>query len=322
MNWQPSMSWQLAKARASLNKNIRQFFEERGVIEVETPILSHGTITDVYLDAFETNFDQSSSGSQEKLFLQTSPEFAMKRLLAAGYGSIYQLSKAFRHESAGKHHNPEFTLLEWYRLGFDHWQLMNEVEEFLVALLNVDAVERYSYQDLFIEYTGLDPLNIGAKQLHIFLKNKQRDDHWLMITEHVDTLLQFIFSQYIEPEIGKDQPCFVYGFPIEQAALARVNEKDNRIADRFECYYKGIELVNGFYELTNKEEQYSRFIQDNKQRKKLSYKEKPIDKRFITALEEGLPLCSGVALGVDRLAMLALGEDHIRSVLTFDINNA
>lgn len=321
MSWQPSMNWQTAKVKADLNRKLRKFFDEREVVEVETPLLSQSTVTDIHLDPFSTTYDLSSEGAQE-LYLQTSPEFAMKRLIASGYGSIYQICKAFRHEGNGKHHNPEFTILEWYRIGFDHMQLIDEVEALLIETLGVDGTERYSYQQLFLTHTNIDPLNTSITALSDFLSKHNKLDDWLVKTNDIDILLQFVFSEFVEINIGKKMPCFVYSFPKNQASLARINPKDPRVADRFECYFKGIELVNGFYELSDSKEQFSRFVKDNEQRKALGYEERTIDQRLIEALKHNLPECSGVALGVDRLLMLLTNKSTISDVLTFDINNA
>lgn len=321
MSWQPSMNWQTAKVKADLNRKLRKFFDEREVVEVETPLLSQSTVTDIHLDSFSTTYDLSSEGAQE-LYLQTSPEFAMKRLIASGYGSIYQICKAFRHEGNGKHHNPEFTILEWYRIGFDHMQLIDEVEALLIETLGVDGTERYSYQQLFLTHTNIDPLNTSITALSDFLSKHNKLDDWLVKTNDIDILLQFVFSEFVEINIGKKMPCFVYSFPKNQASLARINPKDPRVADRFECYFKGIELVNGFYELSDSKEQFSRFVKDNEQRKALGYEERTIDQRLIEALKHNLPECSGVALGVDRLLMLLTNKSTISDVLTFDINNA
>lgn len=321
MSWQPSMNWQTAKVKADLNRKLRKFFDEREVVEVETPLLSQSTVTDAHIDPFSTTYDLSSEGAQE-LYLQTSPEFAMKRLIASGYGSIYQICKAFRHEGNGKHHNPEFTILEWYRIGFDHMQLIDEVEALLIEILGVEGAERYSYQQLFLTHTNIDPLNTSIKALSDFLSKHNKLDDWLIKTNDIDILLQFVFSEFVEINIGKKKPCFVYSFPKNQASLARINQKDNRVADRFECYFKGIELVNGFYELNDSKEQLSRFLKDNEQRRSLGFKERPIDKRLIEALEHNFPECSGVALGVDRLLMLLTNHDNIANVLAFDVNNA
>ncbi|GLX87400.1 elongation factor P--(R)-beta-lysine ligase [Thalassotalea loyana] len=318
--WQSTMSWENAQKRAALLMQLRAFFFERGVIEVETPLLSAGTVTDVHLDAFATDY-QFPVGKQS-LYLQTSPEFAMKRLLASSYQSIFQLCKAFRDEPFGRYHNPEFTMLEWYRIGFDHFELMDEVDLLLQSLLGCDEATRMSYQDAFLTYTHIDPLNCSCGQLVEFLKDKDKADDWLISSPDLDTLLQFIFCEFVEPNIGKLQPALVYDFPASQASLAKISSEDPRVAHRFECYFKGVELANGFNELTSHEIQESRFNHDNRKRASMNLDEKPIDKKFLSALEHGLPQCAGVALGVDRLIMLALGCDHIEQVLSFTIENA
>ncbi len=322
MNWQPTLTWQNAQKRAAILQRIRLFFSERNVIEVETPALSQGTVTDVHLEAFKCryNFLSESTTEQAKPFyLQTSPEFHMKRLLASGYGCIFQIAKAFRHEESGRYHNPEFTLLEWYRLGFDHFQLMDEVAELLKTILNCAESSQVTYQQLFIKHVGIDPLVATRQQLLALISKQNKSSDWLVEEQTSDILLQFIFSEIIEPKIGNDAPCFVYNFPKSQASLAKICPDDDRVAQRFECYYRGIELVNGFNELTDAENQTQRFQQDNLQRSELSLLEKPIDKNFIAALNHGLPQCSGVALGIDRLIMLALAVDHIEQVISFPI---
>ena len=322
MNWQPTLTWQNAQKRAAILQQIRQFFSDLNVLEVETPVLSQGTVTDVHLEAFKCryNFLSESTTEQAKpLYLQTSPEFHMKRLLASGYGCIFQIAKAFRHEEAGRYHNPEFTLLEWYRLGFDHFQLMDEVAELLKTILNCSESSQVTYQQLFIDHVDIDPLVATREQLLTLLTEHNKLSNWLVVERSCDILLQVIFSEIIEPKIGNDAPCFVYNFPKSQASLAKICPDDDRVAQRFECYYRGVELVNGFNELTNAGNQTERFQQDNLQRSELSLLEKPIDKNFISALVHGLPQCSGVALGVDRLIMLALEAEHIEQVITFPI---
>jgi lysyl-tRNA synthetase class 2 len=325
MSWQSSLSWESAKARSAIIKNIRLFFEKRQVIEVETPILSNGTITDVHLDAFTTRYNflsDSSSEHSSPLYLNTSPEFAMKRLLASGYGCIYQICKAFRHEQYGRYHNPEFTMLEWYRLGYDHFDLMNEVAELLIDILNCPPCTKVSYQKIFIQHTGIDPLNVSKSELIEMIKSKDKMSIWLKDELDNDILLQYIFSEIIEPLIGIDAPCFIYNFPSSQASLAKISKHDPRVADRFECYYEGIELVNGFHELTDGKQQESRFNEDNKKRISKGLPHRPIDTNFINALSYGIPDCAGVAVGIDRLVMLTLKKKHINKVISFAIENA
>lgn len=322
MSWQPTLTWEYAQKRSQILKKIRQFFEERKVVEVETPALSQGTVTDVHLEGISCRYNflsDSSADNAATLYLQTSPEFHMKRLLASGYGCIFQIAKAFRHEGAGRFHNPEFTLLEWYRLGFDHFQLMDEVSELLKNILACNEPTKITYQQLFIKYLSIDPLVVSRAELLTLIDYHGKLSDWLCKEPDNDILLQFIFTEIIEPQIGYDAPCFVYNFPSSQASLANICSEDDRVAERFECYFKGIELLNGFNELTNAEEQIKRFQEDNDKRKLLSLPEKPIDKNFIEALSKGLPKCAGVALGIDRLIMLAVKAEYIEEVISFPI---
>ena len=323
MNWQPTMDWETAKQRSALIAKIRDFFYEREVVEVETPLMSLNTVTDVHMDVFTTSYEHGNLDLQNKeLFLQTSPEYAMKRLLASGYGSIYQIAKAFRNEPHGRHHNPEFTMLEWYRVGFDHHDLIDEVAELLTAVLSVKEFEKVTYQNIFKRVVSIDPLLADIEQLKQCLKSNDIQGDWINSEKNKDILLQVIFSEVIEPVIGRSMPIFVYDFPSSQASLAKISEDDERVANRFECYYKGIELANGFNELVSASEQLHRFQEDNHLRKHLNKDTREIDHRFISGLEYGLPQCAGVALGVDRLVMLALNMMEIKNSLTFNIENA
>ncbi len=325
MSWQPTMGWKNAKQRAHILAKIRSFFLALDIIEVETPLLSHATVTDVHLDAFSTLYNYSADSHCDEptsLYAQTSPEFSMKRLLASGYGCCYQICKAFRHEQQGRYHNPEFTMLEWYRVGFDHFQLMDEVAELLSAVLGCQQVERISYQELFIREVAIDPLMTNRDELIRIISAHDKLSDWLEQEYCLDTLLQFIMAELIEPNIGENKPCFVYNFPASQASLAKISLQDPRVAERFECYFKGIELANGFHELTDVEQQRLRFEQDNQTRTTLGKIEQDIDQHFISALEHGLPACAGVALGIDRLVMLALTVNKIDQVISFPIANA
>ncbi|WP_035385410.1 elongation factor P--(R)-beta-lysine ligase [Ferrimonas futtsuensis] len=320
-DWQPTAPLANLRQRAQLMAGIRHFFAQRDVMEVDTPALSRAATTDLHLHSFDTRFVGPGAAEGVPLYLMTSPEFHMKRLLCAGSGAIYQLCKSFRNEEAGRHHNPEFTMLEWYRPGFDHHQLMDEMAELLQMVLNCAEPERLSYQQVFIQVTGVDPL---ARDLTV-LKSCCRE-HGLgdiaEIEDDLDTLLQLLFSMVVEPVIGQDRPCFVFDFPASQAALARISPTDHRVAERFEVYFKGIELANGFHELSDAEEQLRRFEADNGKRLQAGLPERPIDHRLIQALASGLPDCAGVALGVDRLVMLAQGESHIDGVIAFPVSRA
>lgn len=319
--WQPDASISNLLKRAKLIRAIRAFFAERAVLEVETPAMSRAATTDIHLSSFQTHYIGPGVAAGMSLYLVTSPEFHMKRLLAAGSGPIYQIGRCFRNEEAGRYHNPEFTLLEWYRPRFDMYQLMNEVDDLLQAVLDTEAAEFVSYEQLFIRHLGLNPLDANREELHLQAVKLNLTDKTAKPDDR-DTLLQLLFSMVIEPIIGKEKPVFVYHFPASQAALAEISTEDRRVADRFEVYYKGIELANGFRELTNEEEQRQRFELDNKKRIERGLPEQPIDNAFLASLAAGLPECSGVALGVDRLIMIALGENSIDKVLSFTTDKA
>ncbi|MDD7545310.1 elongation factor P--(R)-beta-lysine ligase [Actinobacillus porcinus] len=317
--WQPSASIDNLLKRAKIIRKIRQFFSDRGVLEVETPVLSEFGVTDLHLSTFSTEFIAPQGEQSKTLWLNTSPEYHMKRLLAAGSGAIFQLCKVFRNEEAGRRHNPEFTMLEWYRPHFDMYRLINEVDDLLQSILDCPAAESMSYQFAFQEYVGVDPLSVErAKLVEI-----ARAHHFMCDDdEERDTLLQFLFSEIVEPKIGQDRPVAIYHFPATQAALAQISSEDHRVAERFEFYYKGLELANGFHELTDAKEQLRRFEQDNCQREKYGLPQRAIDYRLLAALQAGMPNTSGVALGVDRLLMIALGAEQIEDVMSFGINNA
>lgn len=326
MNWSPSASLAQINARAVMLKTIRDFFNQRKVLEVDTPSLSQTAVTDVHLQCFKTLFvgpnisDKPLIDGGVPLYLQTSPEFHMKRLLASGSGCIYQIAKVYRNEESGRFHNPEFSLLEWYRVGFDHHQLMSEMEVLLGLVLKCEIPTRCTYQYAFLTHLHVDPLTATIEQLKLAGAHLQLGD---VLDNEVDkdTILQLLFCIAIEPKIGQDAPCFVYDFPASQAALARINVQDPRVADRFEVYYKGVELANGFHELNNGTEQLSRFQADNQLRLTMGLPEMPIDKKFVACLDS-LPNCAGVAVGLDRLLMLCSEQSHINQVLSFSIDNA
>ncbi|MEZ8105863.1 elongation factor P--(R)-beta-lysine ligase [Vibrio cortegadensis] len=320
-DWQPSASIAKLQQRALLLASIRQFFAERQVLEVETPAISHATVTDVHLHTFQTDFIGPGYADGSHLYLMTSPEFHMKRLLAAGSGCIYQIGKAFRNEENGRYHNPEFTMLEWYRVGFDHHDLMAEMDALLQQVLQCEAAEKMTYQNAFLQVLGVCPLEASMQQLKV-VGNELGLSDIAESEEDRDTLLQLLFSVGVENKIGLQVPAIVYDFPASQAALARINKQDPRVADRFEVYFKGIELANGFHELDDAKEQLARFEADNQKRVEMGLSPQPIDHHLIAALEAGLPACAGVALGIDRLIMLALNCDHIDDVTAFPFPKA
>lgn len=306
MEWQPTASLAVLAERAKFLRDIRIFFEKRQIMEVETPLLCQGVATDPCLQSFEI----------DQRYLQTSPEFSMKRLLAAGSGAIYSLGKAFRKEEAGKKHNPEFTMLEWYRPGWDHYRLITEVDELFQTLLGSAPAQISTYQACFEEKIGINPHLASVEQLR-YLEILQSTG---VAGDQLDRddLLDLLFSHYIEPHLGQSAPAVIIDFPASGASLARTRQVGSiAVAERFEFYFKGMELANGYHELTCGIEQKERFERDAQKRKAKSLAAKPIDQRLLAALQAGLPDCAGVALGVDRLLMLKLGLRDISQVLAF-----
>ncbi len=283
-------------------------------MEVETPILSRSASTDPFLDSFVSDYDGPTG--PHRCYLQTSPEFFMKRLLAAGSGAIYQISKAFRNGEIGRQHNPEFTMLEWYRPGLNHHQLMDEVEALLGVVIGSLKAKRYSYQALFIDHLGINPHQSDVESLRKYAKSQKIE---LSQSEDIskDTWLSLLLTHLIEPKLGFEQPVFIYDFPASQAMLARVSDDSPALAQRFELYVGGMELANGFYELQDSVEQRCRFERDISDRVHMGLNTVPMDICLVEALQSGLPDCSGVALGVDRLLMLVANVNNLSEVLSF-----
>lgn len=318
-DWRPTAPWPRLRDRAAILRRIREFFHERGVLEVETPLLGSHTVPDLHLSSLPARLPRLAP--DRTFFLQTSPEYAMKRLLATESEPIYQLGKAFRDGEAGSRHNPEFTLLEWYRPGWDHHGLMGEVDDLVREILGTPPAEQTTYGELFAEYLDLNPHEATTEELAATAGNRgiriadppprERDD-WL----------QILLAGSIEPRLGHHRPLFVHDFPPSQAALARIREDPSPRAERFELYVRGIELANGFHELTDPVRQRRRFERDLELRTEAGLPAVELDERFLAALEHGLPDCAGVALGVDRLVMLALGADRIEEVMAFPWDRA
>ncbi len=324
MDWQPSCPLGVLQLRAQMLQKIRYFFAERGVLEVETPVLSNAIGTDPHLDFFTTSFYNHTKDS--KLFLQTSPEFAMKRLLAAGSGSIYQICKAFRNGEAGRYHNPEFTLLEWYRVGYNLSQLMDEIVE-LISLLfrennRMQQSHRISYQHLFQQYTGLNPLEFSYENYCEFADSKGLGDAKALCGREHGLWLDFIFSLQVQPHLRQNALWLVHGYPACLPSLARVNESDALTTERVELFMDGVELGNGYYELNDATEQGLRFDKEMAIRQAKSLAPVNKDSRLLAALEAGLPDCSGIAIGLDRILMLLSGSAYIDQVLAFSVSNA
>ncbi len=319
--WQPTAPIANLLKRAKIVNEIRHFFADRGVLEVETPTMSQATVTDVHLRAFETRFTGPGAAQGITLYLMTSPEYHMKRLLAAGSGPIYQMGRSYRNEEAGRYHNPEFTMLEWYRPHYDMYRLINEVDDLLQQTLECESAESLSYQQAFLRYLDIDPLTAEKGKLRE-VAAKLDVSNIADTEEDRDTILQLLFMVGVEPHIGLEKPTFIYHFPASQASLAEISSEDHRVAERFEVYYKGVELANGFRELTDAAEQRQRFERDNRKRAAMGLPEQPIDENLLAALEHGFPECAGVALGIDRLIMLALGAERISDVIAFPVDRA
>jgi lysyl-tRNA synthetase class 2 len=309
-DWRPTAELAALRARAQLLADIRGFFAERGVLEVETPLLCQAGVTDPNLEHL---------GTADR-YLQSSPEHAMKRLLAADSGPIYQVCKAFRRGESGARHNPEFSLLEWYRPTFDYRQLMQEVEVLVARLLGREGSRTCSYRQLFEQYLELDPFLASDGELEA-LARQQLDVEFA--TAPRDTWLDLLLSHCIEPQLAHEGLVFVCDYPASQAALARLREEDDQVvAERFELYVDGVEVANGYGELTDALEQASRFMADNEQRLRNGQAESPVDERLLAALSSGLPACAGVAMGLDRLLMLQQGLTRLDQVLSFSWHNA
>lgn len=314
--WQPTASLAAMRARAQLYQHIRQFFAARQVLEVETPILSAAAVPEPAIAPLHTRYHGADLFA---LFLQTSPELPMKRLLAAGSGAIFQIAKVFRDGEAGRLHNPEFSLLEWYRPAFSQADLLQEISELLQLVLGCAPATCLSYCRAFETYVGCCPL---SAPLTLLQQRVKALGYNAAETLERDACLQLLVSYLVEPHLGIQAPVFLTDFPATQAALARKKPDNPQLAARFEVYYHSIELANGFEELTDAKEQRQRFEAELAQRANLGLPQYPLDEHFLAALAAGMPACSGVALGLDRLLMLQLGVNHIHDVLTFPIDNA
>lgn len=329
--WQPTASLEMLQIRARLLLMLRAFFAEKDILEVTTPILSRAGNTEPAIASFVTQELEGRTHNIQPSFLNTSPEFAMKRLLAAGYGSMYQITQAFRQDEQGKKHNPEFTLLEWYRINFDHHALMGELNSLIryVAddFLQLDRSQFYTYQDAMIQFASVDPFSANITDLQgacvkagidAVGMNTESDSE----SSEKDIWLDLLMSQVVEKNLPLNCPVFIYDYPASQAALAKVNSETPDVAARFELYINGIELANGYHELSDADEQAKRFKLQQQQRKKSGLPGIPADYHLIAALKQGLPDCAGVALGLDRLLMVLTGASHINDVLTFPFDRA
>ena len=314
-DWAPTAPIAAMRLRARLLSRIRNFFDARAVLEVETPLLGHAAATDPQIESLCVRL------GGDELYLQSSPELAMKRLLAAASGSIYQICKAFRGAERGSYHNPEFTIVEWYRVGMNHHQLMNEVELLLQEVLGTGSAERVSYGSIFQRHVGLDPycataeeLEARARELSISLVSRTpliRAD-WLNL----------LMARIVEPKLDPRTMVFVFDFPVELGAMAQIRPGPPPVAERFEVYLRGMELANGYHELIDASEQRKRFLSDLEQRRNNGAVPVKWDERLLAALQSGMPPCAGVALGLDRLLMVAAGTRSLDDVLGYPVERA
>jgi len=319
-DWRPSASIDTLKRRAQLLADVRLFFAQKKVLEVDTPILSLAAPTAPYLDSFTTDFVPLGTSQKQTYYLQTSPEFAMKRLLAAGSGSIYQIAKVFRNGEHGRVHCPEFTMLEWYRLELSLEALMDEVAALLSSVFSISSHRRLSYQQAFKQFLNIDVLACSDEVIKHIVK---REISHLSTTIELDRdgNLALLMSEVIEPKLATlADAVFIYHFPPSQAQLAKIKLDDNgqTVAARFELYVQGVELANGYDELRDADELRLRFEQDNVQRQQLHKQQMPIDNKLLAAMQSGLPQCTGVALGLERILMLTLEKNCIADVQSLD----
>lgn len=318
----PSASLATLKRRAELLSRVRAFFDDRGFLEVETPLLSHDVVVDRYLDPLRvTLFDdprQPEAGST--LWLQTSPEFGMKRLLAAGMTAIYQITRAFRGGEIGNLHNPEFTMVEWYRAGDDYESGMRLLAEFAEEILARGTPQRLTYREAFERHAGIDPFAATDHELFDAVSAATgREPPW---DAPCDLLLDLLLVHCVEPQLGRRRPTILYDYPATQAALARIRPGDPPVAERFELYADGIELANGYHELLEASVLRARNQVNNAARAAAGKPPLPEESRLLAAMEQGLPPCSGTALGFDRLVMVLTGANSLREVMAFPIQRA
>ncbi len=321
----PTASWETLQQRAELLKRTRQFFDERGFVEVETPLLSADSVIDLHLDPLPVQLfsDPSNPSVGQTLWLQTSPEFAMKRLLAAGAKKIYQITHGFRGGESGKLHNPEFTIVEWYRTEDGLSQAMDLLGELAQELLACAGHDRLSYQQAFQMHAGIDPHVCQVEELRDLARQLQLPLPSQLSSADRDALLHLLLAECVEPHLGTERPLILYDYPANQAALARIRPGDPPVAERFELYYRGIELANGYHELLDGAELQKRNRAVNQARSSAGKYRVPEESRLLLAMTQNrLPPCAGVALGFDRLVMLALGASSIREVMPFPIDIA
>jgi lysyl-tRNA synthetase class 2 len=321
-DWQPAATFDALRLRARLYATIRTFFAERAVLEVETPVLSQAGNTDPNIASFSLQFSGRTDGATRTRWLRTSPEYPLKRLLAAGLGDCYELGRVFRDGEAGGRHNPEFTMLEWYRVGWDHDRLVDEVATLVQAALALvgrsATMQRISFRELYLQRLQVDPFVAGDATLRAALGDIDIDPRGLVRDDWLDLLM----THRLQPAFDPDQLLVVHDYPASQCALARIRADDPPVAERFEVYLGPLELANGYHELGDASEQRARFERDLDVRREREAAAPSLDERLLSALQAELPGCAGVALGIDRLLMAMMGSDRIADVLAFPFARA
>lgn len=319
MTYQPTATLESARERATMYATIRQFFAEREVLEVQTPVMSQAGNTDIFLQSVSTNV--TVNDKPRTYYLHTSPEFAMKRLLAAWQVPMYQICPVFRDNEIGRRHNVEFTMLEWYRPGFSLDELARELNDLVSVVMGYTVIfDHYRYVDAFLDFVKIHPFTASCDTLQAIARDNgifvdMGDDHqgWLDV----------LFSQLVEPHLGKDLPTLLYDYPVATASLAKTTtDKDgNLVARRFELYMNGLEIANAYDELADGQALRVRFEQDNLARKQRGLPVMPIDDNLLAACD-ALPPCSGIAVGLDRLLMVKVGAETLEQVIAFPITQA
>jgi lysyl-tRNA synthetase class 2 len=318
----PTASWENLRLRADLLRRLREFFFTRGFLEVETPILSADTVVDRHLDPFYTEISLAPDKPPRRLWLQTSPEFAMKRLLAAGAKAIYQISRVFRQGEQGPLHNPEFTMVEWYRSGDAMAEGMQFTSDLAEIMLGRGPAQRVGFREAFVEYAGVDPLSSDTAILMAAARNQGIQPPASLSSDDRDGWLDLILVERVQPHLGFDRPVLLYDFPATQAALSRIRNDDPPVAERFELYVSGVELANGYNELLDAEELLRRNRETNRLRGLEGKSTLPEQSRLLAAMRSGLPPSVGVALGFDRLVMLVAGAKTLADVIAFPFDRA
>ena len=320
-DYAPSANWDRIRQRARLLQRLRQFFDARGFLEVETPLLLPETISDRHLEPFTTRLvsDPRRPDQGPTLWLQTSPEAAMKRLMACGGEAIYQVTRSFRNGEQGPRHNPEFTIVEWYRRGDSLDKGMQFLSDLCTELLAAPAAERISYREAFQREVDCDPHSATAEELRLAAARHGIEAPQALGGADRDAWLDLLLALKIGPHLGRDRPTLLYDYPASQAALARVREGDAPVAERFELFYRGVELANGYHELTDAAELLQRCLRTNSDRADADLPTAPPPEQLLAAQRHGLPPCCGAALGFDRLLMLSAGAESLADVLTFPL---